>query len=176
MKETSTSTPLHVLVLLTAVALTGFMGCGTPTTSPGTNSGNIASVVPLNTPTPTPPPCDDNVINQEMYDVFTAPNNQGGADGFDKIKKTVNFYSRNCEIYLWGYTKNLGTFKKFLKATGNVKRVSTASIPEDFQNLYISRSDYPYNPSLFGNCSSPYKKCGDICIPETDTCWTEFAR
>jgi hypothetical protein len=172
-----TSSPLFLLVALIAVAITGLNGCGTQTNKDNVAVNTNANTVPLNTPTPTPPPCDDNAINQELVTVFTDSVNQGGKDGFKDIQKTVNFYSRNCEVHLWGYTKSVGRFKKFLKMMGNVRRISTASLPESFENLYIDRSDYPYLPSLFGgNCSSPYKKCGDICIPETDSCWTDFAR
>jgi hypothetical protein len=169
-----TSSCLYLLVLLTAIAVTGFTGCGTQTNRDNVAVNTSTNVLPLNTPTPTPPPCDDAAINQELYAVFTA--NQDGKDGFKDIRKTVNFYSRNCEIHLWGYTKSVGRFKKFLKLLGDVRRVKTASLPENFENLFIDRSDYPYLPSFFGNCSSPYKKCGDICIPETDSCWADFAR
>ena len=166
---------LWLPALLIVVAIAGFLGCGTQTDKDNLAVNTNANILPLTTPTPTPPPCDDDAINQELKSVFTASGNQGGNDGFDKIKDTVNFYSRDCEIHLWGYTKSVGRFKRLLKLMGNVKRAKTASLPEDFENLYIDRSDYPYLPSFFGGrCSSPYKKCGDICIPETDTCWTDI--
>jgi hypothetical protein len=164
------------IAILVSLACFGFIGCAPPSRSNNANSpGNSnASLTPAATGTPTATPCDDNLINQELVAAFTAPGNQNGPDGFGKIQNTVNFYSKNCQIYLWGYTKNLGTFKKLINTSRGVHKSLTASI--DFNNLYIERSEYPYLQGA-GGCASGYKPCGDICIPEGDSCWSEaFSR
>src|SRR6188768_381459 len=110
MKRTTMSTQLYSLAFLAVVAFIGVIGCGPPAGTPGTNNtaANNGNLVPPGTATPTPTPaCDDNAINEELARAFTAAGNQNGPDGFDPIKNKVNFYSRNCEIYLWGYTKSL---------------------------------------------------------------------
>jgi hypothetical protein len=165
-----------VLATLATIGYLTLMACAPPSGTNNTNSpGNAnTTVTPAATATPSPTPvCDDRAVNEQLIAAFTDPRNGYGPDGFDKIKKTVNFYSKNCEVHLWGYTKNVGTFKKLLRVTGNVRTSTTASVP-DFENLYIDRNEYPHLPGA-GGCSSPYKACGDICIPEEDSCWSEIA-
>jgi hypothetical protein len=164
------------IAVFVSIAGFGLIGCAPPSGSNNANSsGNsTASVTPAATATPTPTPlCNDNAINQQLVTIFMDPNNAHGNDGFDDIRNTVNFYSRNCKIYLWGYSKSLGRFKKLGKVFGVVPLAITAS-SIDNDNLYIQRNEYPHLPSA-GACASGFKPCGDICIPEGDSCWSELS-
>lgn len=170
----------HTLTLIVAVVVLIFTGC-TPaenTSAPGSNNARTAVTTnanitppPTALPSPSPAPaCDDRDVDQQLIAAFTDPRNQNGPDGFKDIQKTINFYSKDCEIYIWGYTKNFGRFKRLVKVFGQTSR-SARLIGENIDNLYIEQADYPPGTS---NCVSPYKACNDICIPETDTCWSDL--
>jgi hypothetical protein len=174
MKEISTSSRTLLLVLIGVAVFLGFIGCGAPAGGPlGSNSGNKATnsnanLLPPPSPTPTPtPPCNDSAINQKLLEAWRSP---GNSSWVAPIRGTINFYSRDCTIYLWGYTRNLGAFKR-LEQMGREAPNSIRAFSINDDNLYIQANEYPPGGPP---CASGYKACNDICIPQDDNCLTEI--
>jgi hypothetical protein len=136
-----------------------------PTGSPS----NTATPAPSPTPSSTPS-CDNGEVNRALKARFDADN------GFNPIRRTVTFFARDCNVYLVGYTKNLGLFKAMLNMPRNLPPGPSflRSDSINFDNLYIQKSEYPWGEPSGGACPAGYKACNDICIPETDTCYTEI--
>jgi hypothetical protein len=174
MKTTSTKVTTGLLVLLGTAVFLGSFGCGgSGGSTPGSNDGSRApngnaQLLPPPTPTPTPAPaCDDGAVNQRLLTEFNKPSN-----GFGPIKRTVNFYSRDCTVFVWGYAKNFRTYKRLERIIHDDSKTRSPATSVNMVNLELMLADYEPGAPV---CATGFKPCNDICIPDDDPCVTQVA-
>jgi len=145
--------------IIGAIAFAG--SCGSPSGNKPTNV-NVNSVASNanTTAAKLAPVCaagDDKRITDEIRVAFAKD------AGLKQIPKQVNFYVKDCVVYLVGWTDNFDNFK----AAEDLSLAVTGVLGTNSKNLWLDESDAPKAPS--GGCTAPLVRCGELCV-EPGTC------
>jgi hypothetical protein len=131
------------------------------------NSGNQAiSNANTNTnkalTTPAPATCSDDAITQYIYDGVVNDPDLNNPDPKLNVRLKVNWYSKDCKVFLTGYALTIENFKKLEKYTLSAPGIVTM----DNQKLWLLRDQIEYPQG----CADGWTQCGDICIPPGQSC------
>ncbi len=75
--------------------------------------------------------------------------------------KHINYDSKFCEIRLHGWIDTWANFKKLHERINGVDGVG---------KIHLLKFDVRSTSAAVEECRPPFKKCGELCIPEDDDC------
>lgn len=139
--------------------------CG-PSANNSVNKTNSNANANSNTAitTPSPASCSDGNINAFIYDGVVNDPDLNNPNPKLNVRLKVNWYSKDCKVFLTGYALTIENFKKLEKYTLSAPGIVTM----DNQKLWLlqNQTEQP-NPEA---CADGWTQCGDICIPPGQTC------
>ena len=122
------------------------------------NSDSSSKVKPAPSPT-----CDSSVdqrINEQLDGVVsTIPD-------LNRIRRQIHFESKNCTVFLTGWTGNTTLYKEMEKQALNLSALGVIGV--DKQEFWVLQTE-----ARLPGCTDGWLPCGDICIPPGQTCQTK---
>src|SRR4051812_18113067 len=149
------SASFSVFLFLAVLIVLGSLACGS-----GDHQGiNVAQTSPTGTPTQTPDPCagvSDKMITDAIYGQLVIA-------GIGPQIFQINITSKGGVVTVYGWAAPKDVHDQVV----DIVTKTSCVVKVDTTNFY----DDPTNPTRPApGCAEGFKRCGDICIPNSDTC------